>query len=332
MRKGIIAAGNWIADTIKFIHTYPASGNLVTIERTEMGFGGCAHNVLADLARLKTDIPLYAGGCIGNDALGDELIQTINNMGINGSALCRVEAATSYTDVMADMTSGTRTFFHHRGANATFGPEHVEPITAPARIFHLGYLLLLDKMDEEDAEYGVVAARVLKSLQERGYHTSVDVVSEQGDRFRRIVLPCLPYIDYLILNEVEAGACCAMNLRDEQGKILLPEIEKAARYLMENGVGKACVIHFPEGGLGIMQDDKSVFVPSFHVPAKEIISSVGAGDAFCATILYALHEEIPMKQSIRMANAAAWFNLHSATSTAGAPSLEELNRFLLNHK
>lgn len=331
MRKGIIAAGNWVADTVKFIRTYPTPGNLVTIERTEKGFGGCAHNVLADLAKLETGIPLYAGGCVGNDALGNELIQAIDDMGIDGSALCRVEAATSYTDVMSDMMTGARTFFHHRGANAAFGPEHVESIDIPARIFHLGYLLLLDRMDEEDAEYGVVAARVLKSLQERGYLTSVDVVSEEGDRFRRIVLPCLPYIDYLILNEVEAGACCAMTLRDEQGKILLPEVERAARYLMENGVGKACVIHFPEGGFGL-QDGTPVFVPSFHVPAEEIVSSVGAGDAFCATMLYALHEEIPMQKAISMANAAAWFNLHSATSTDGAPTLEDLNRFLSNHK
>ena len=75
MRKGIIAAGNWVADTVKFIRTYPTPGNLVTIERTEKGFGGCAHNVLADLAKLETGIPLYAGGCVGNDALGNELVQ-----------------------------------------------------------------------------------------------------------------------------------------------------------------------------------------------------------------------------------------------------------------
>lgn len=330
MRRGIVSAGNWLADTVKFIRTYPAPGNLVTIERVEKGFGGCAHNVLADLAGLQSGLPLYAGGCVGKDALGDELMAAISSMGIDGSAMCRVDAATSYTDVMADMAKGTRTFFHHRGANAAFGPEHVDCIDAPARIFHLGYLLLLDRMDEADEEYGVVAARVLKSLQDRGYQTSVDVVSEEGDRFRRIVLPCLPYIDYLILNEVEAGACCAMELRDEKGDILLSQVEKAAHYLIQNGIGKACVIHFPEGGVGV-QGGNSVFVPSFHVPAEEIVSSVGAGDAFCATMLYALHEEQPMDQALRMANAAAWFNLHSATSTDGAPTLNEINEFLSNH-
>ena len=76
MRKGIVSAGNWLSDTIKFISHYPAVGNLVTIEKIDQGFGGCAHNVLADLARMQTGIPLYAGGCVGKDALGDEIFST----------------------------------------------------------------------------------------------------------------------------------------------------------------------------------------------------------------------------------------------------------------
>ena len=58
MRRGIISAGNWLADTVKFIPTFPSPGNLVTIEKVEVGFGGCSHNVLVDLAQLETDIPL----------------------------------------------------------------------------------------------------------------------------------------------------------------------------------------------------------------------------------------------------------------------------------
>ena len=71
LRKGIISAGSWLVDTVKFIDKYPVSGNLVTIDKIEIGLGGCAHNVLVDLARLSTDMPLYAGGCIGTDANGD---------------------------------------------------------------------------------------------------------------------------------------------------------------------------------------------------------------------------------------------------------------------
>lgn len=332
MRRGIISAGNWLSDTIKFISHYPAVGNLVTIEKIDQGFGGCAHNVLADLARMQTGIPLYAGGCVGRDALGDEIFSTCEKLGINAEGICRVDAATSYTDVMADMSNGTRTFFHHRGANAEFGPEHVEKITAEAKIFHLGYLLLLDRMDFKDEEYGVVAARVLDGLQKRGYKTSVDVVSEEGNRFREVILPCLPYMDYFIVNEVEAGACFGRNLRDAEGNILLDEVKAAARFLMESGVGEAVAIHFPEGGYGLRKSGEECYEPSFRVEPKDIVSSVGAGDAFCAAMLYALHEELPLSKSLRVANAAARFNLFSATSTDGAPTIAEIEKFLSQHE
>lgn len=328
MRRGIISAGNWLSDTIKFISHYPAVGNLVTIEKIDQGFGGCAHNVLADLARMQTGIPLYAGGCVGKDALGDEIFATCEKLGINAEGICRVDAATSYTDVMADMSNGTRTFFHHRGANAEFGPEHVEKITAEAKIFHLGYLLLLDRMDAKDEEYGVVAARVLDGLRKRGYKTSVDVVSEEGNRFREVILPCLKYMDYFIVNEVEAGACFGRNLRDAEGNILLDEVKAAARFLMESGIGEAVAIHFPEGGYGLRKSGEECYEPSFRVEPKDIVSSVGAGDAFCAAMLYALHEELPLSKSLRVANAAARFNLFSATSTDGAPTIAEIEEFL----
>ena len=328
MRRGIVSAGNWLVDTIKFIRTYPAAGNLVTIEKIESGFGGCAHNVLADLAHLESGIPLYAGGCVGCDAQGDAIMSAIERMGIDAEGMCRVDAATSYTDVMADMTTGTRTFFHHHGANALFGGEQVEKIKAEAKIFHLGYLLLLQRMDAADEEYGIVAARGLDGLQRRGYLTSVDVVSEEGDRFREVILPCLKYMSYFIVNEIEAGACFGHSLRDAQGEILLDEVEAAARFLLEQGVNEAVVNHFPEGGFGMKASGEKCFEPSFRVAASEIVSSVGAGDAFCAAMLYALHEELPLSRALQTANAAARFNLYNATATDGAPTLREIEEFL----
>ena len=77
MRTGIIAAGTWLADLIKFIPYYPAPGNLVSIEKEEVGLGGCAHNVLMDLAKLQSGLPLYAAGCIGKDAYGDLILKTV---------------------------------------------------------------------------------------------------------------------------------------------------------------------------------------------------------------------------------------------------------------
>ena len=328
MRKGIVSAGNWLVDTIKFIGTYPTAGNLVTIEKIESGFGGCSHNVLADLAHLKTDLPLYAGGCVGKDALGDDIMAGIEKLGINADGMCRVDAATSYTDVMADMSAGTRTFFHHRGANAHLSPQLIDAIECNAKIFHLGYLLLLDQLDAADEEYGVVAARVLHSLQQRGYKTSVDMVSEVSERVRKVVLPALKYTDYLIINEVEAGVCCERTLRSAEGEILLDQVAEAARELMNYGVGEVCLIHFPEGGYILTRNGDTLYCPTIPVAHEDIVSTVGAGDAFCAGALYALHEGYAPREILMFANASARFNLYGATSTSAAPSLKQITNYL----
>lgn len=330
MRKGIISMGNWLVDSVKFIDVYPTKGNLTTIKNVEVGLGGCSHNVLVDLARLQSGLPLYAGGCIGRDAYGQMVLDAIKDNGIDGRYMEVLDGvATSYTDVMSEINGDvTRTFFHCRGANAELDIDRIRKVGVPAKIFHLGYLLLLDQMDKQDPEYGVVAARALKELQEKGFETSVDVVSEEGDRFRGVVLPCLRYTDYLIINEVEAGACCGMDLRCKSGEIDLEKVKEAAASLLEHGVAKMCVIHFPEGGFAMSKDGASEYVPTDMLPKSEIVSSVGAGDAFCAGTLYALHEGYDMVYLLRFANACARFNLRNATSTGGAPTLDTVNEYL----
>lgn len=324
--------GNWLVDCVKLIERYPAPGNLATIRRVETGLGGCAHNVLVDLARMQSGIPLYAGGCIGPDARGRYILDEIRRHGIDDTHMhVAAGTETSYTDVMSETDGGkTRTFFHFRGGNAALGPQHLAAADAPARIFHLGYLLLLDELDKPDPEYGVVAARALHDLQKRGYETSVDVVSEESDRFREIVLPCLPYVDYLIVNEVEAGACCRTALRDADGTLLVDAVAAAARQLIDHGVGKCCIIHFPEGGYALTAQGESRLVASQPVPAAEIVSTVGAGDAFCAGALYAIHERMPLERMLVFANTSARFNLRSATSTGGAPTLAEIETYMNN--
>lgn len=329
MRKGIVSVGNWLVDNLKFIQRYPVAGNLTTIEKEERSLGGCSHNVLVDIARMHTGLPLYAGGCIGDDANGDYVLDEIRRNGIDARYMYRMEhVSTSYTDVMIPLDGTSRTFFHNKGANALLDIDHITPVDVPAKIFHLGYLLLLDRLDAADAEYGTRAARVLCQLQQKGYETSVDVVSEESDRFREIIFPSLPYIDYLIVNEVEAGACYGASLRDGAGQIDLQAVKNALAFLLDKGVRKVCVIHFPEGGYAMKKSGECHYQPVLPLPAHELVSPVGAGDAFCAGMLYMLHEDKPLQEALTFANVSARFNLKHPTSTGGAPTLDEINHFI----
>ena len=176
---GICCGGNWIIDHVKTVTCWPREETLATIVAEEMGTGGSAYNVLVDLARFGLGIPLMGVGLVGDDANGERISSDCKRFGIDAKHLRKAPGApTSYTDVVTVRDTGRRTFFHNRGANALLGPEHFPASGLSCRVFNLGYILLLDKLDEEDPEYGTKAARVLARFQEAGILTSLDVVSE----------------------------------------------------------------------------------------------------------------------------------------------------------
>jgi len=328
-RQGIISAGNWVIDHLKVIDNWPDRGNLSNIKRVAgHALGGCSHNVLVNLARLQTGLPLWAGGIVGDDGDGAHIMDEIRKNGIDDRFMSvRAGVTTSFTDVMSEMNTGVRTFFHYRGANALLDYPDFLNMDTSAKIFHLGYLLLLDAIDLPDDTFGTVAAKVLHLLKSKGYETSVDVVSEQSDRFRKIVTPSLKYVDYLICNEVEAGACAGIELRNAAG-VCREKLSEVARYLFDQGVSSMVVIHFPEGGFAMRRSGEALVVDSFPVSPSEIKSSVGAGDAFCAGALYALHEGWPLDKLLTFANANARFNLLSESSTGGAVPIKQVMDFM----
>ena len=84
------------------------------------------------------------------------------------------------------------------------------------------------------------------------------------------------------------------------------------------------VIHCPEGAFGIEPDGDGLWVPSMTLSQEEIVGSVGAGDAFCAGLLYGSHENWSLSDSILLAHACARASLQCANAIDGAKTLAEL--------
>ena len=322
-RNGLLAGGNWIVDAVKIIDTWPQQDALANIFSTAKGTGGSPFNVLVDLAIMGVPFPLEAVGLVGDDENGRWIVEECNRWKIATTALQNTsEAPTSYTDVMTVQASGRRTFFHARGSNALLESRHFDFGKTNAKIFHLGYLLLLDKLDLPSATHGTVAAEVLARATNAGIKTSIDCVSEDSDRFARIVTPALRHVDTCIMNEFEAGRVTGRKVRN--GETLdRKALREAMDALLEAGVRERVVVHYPEGACILERGGAWHEHGSVRLPNGYIKGAAGAGDAFTAGILFAWHEQRPLDEALRIGVCAAAANLSAETCTGGLKPLAE---------
>lgn len=323
-RSGVLAGGNWIVDQVKIIDTYPQLEQLANIKSQHQGTGGAPYNVLLDLAKLGAEFPLMGAGLVGKDTYGEAILADCARHKIDTRYLKPVpDAPTSFTDVMTVTGTGKRTFFHCRGANALWEAKDLDFNKIKARIFHLGYLLLLDKLDVVNKEGVTGAARLLQAAQNAGMKTCVDVVSEASDRFKAVAIPALKFCDYAIINEYEAGQVAGFKIRKE-GVLDTVSLRHAAGAILQFGVKELIVIHFPEGCFARTRDGKDHWQPSLKVPDKQIAGTAGAGDAFCAGVLFGLHEGWELQRCLLTGVCAAAASLSDPTCTGGMKPLAQV--------
>ena len=187
-RNGIAVAGSVLVDKINEIKAYPQSGELTQIVGLEKAVGGCVPNVALDLKKICPDMMVKAIGKIGNDEEGVYVSEVLSQGGVDVTGFIVDDSdKTSFTEVMS-VINGQRTFFTYPGTSADFGIDDINFENLDVKILHLGYFLLLEKVDQGDG------LAILKKAKELGIQTSIDLVSENSDRYS-LVLPCLPYTD-----------------------------------------------------------------------------------------------------------------------------------------
>ncbi len=325
MADRITLAGNILVDNVKTIASWPEKGMLVPITAMKRAPGGAVPNSGIDLKVLDPSLEVAALGKVGADDAGEFVTAFMAERGLDVSAVRRVpDVPTSFTDVMTLADTGERTFFNMHGADSRLAPEDVDPSAlGGSSIFHLGYLLLLDGLDAEDEEYGTKAARLLAKIRAAGIKTSLDIVSEQSDRFARVVRPALKHCDYVVINEVEGALATGLPAAADCGKPSVESLRRICEAMFGLGVKERVVVHCPDLSVSLGRAGDFAAVPSLDLPKGWIKGTVGAGDAFCAGMLYSFLRDMPPEEGMRLASCAAAMNLAATDSVSGAKPFSE---------
>jgi sugar/nucleoside kinase (ribokinase family) len=313
-RTGIICGGSWCVDRNKLVDHWPEQDTIAVILAEERQGGGNGANASVDLKRLGAPFPVEAVGLVGNDEDGRFLLALCAGNSIDVRQMRVVaDVPTAYTDVMTVQATGRRTFFYRAGSHDRIEPEHFDFAATNAAILHLGLPGTHATMDAPQGGEPSGWTVVLKKARAAGLKTNLELCPIPLEQIASLGRPCLPLLDYLIVNDAEVGALAGV-ATVVAGRVDVGACRDAVRVVMAKSAAQLVVLHFPGGAIAMTRDGHVVEKPSVRVPREAVKGSNGAGDAFAAGMLLGIHEAWPLHQCLALAHASAAASLRSVTT------------------
>ncbi len=322
-RKGIVTAGSWCVDYNKSIADWPAEDTSNEVLAVDRQGGGSGCNMALDLKRLDPDLPVETMGVVGDDDEARFLFAQCDAAGVERSRLLQLAGgATMTVDAFNVKSNGRRTHFYYPGVAAALSPEHFDFSRSNAKFLHLGLPGAHARMDSpwRGEANGWVAT--LAAARREGIATNLELMTTARERVAALARPCLPHLDLLIVNDFEIGAVAGLETR-RAGKADPPAIRAALAAALSQGAMRLAIVHFPEGAIALARDGAGFAVGSVVAPKAAIAGVNGAGDAFAAGALYALHEQRGVEEALRLGHACAAASMRAVSTTAGVGSVAE---------
>lgn len=301
MRSEIVVVGSLNADLVTRVGRFPAPGETVTALDFAIHAGGKGANQAYAAARLGGRVAML--GCVGRDAYGERLMQSLGSAGVDVSLVNRdAEAPTGLALITLD-ASGENQIVVVPGANARLSPELVQ--ANAGRIASAAVVLL-----QLEVPLGVVlaAARIAR---DGGAAVILDPAPAQ-------TLPAslLKCVDFLTPNQSE--------LQTLTGHAVGSEAEHAARSLAD-GSPLRVIVKMGDVGALLVEASGQAFWPALRV---EAVDATGAGDAFNAALAVALAEGRSLTEAGRLAVAAGALCVTRAGAQPSMPTRQEVETAL----
>jgi ribokinase len=283
----ICVVGNAAIDLSLNVARLPSPGETTLALESTSGFGGKGANQAVAAARAGASTLLFAA--VGEDADGDRLIAQLNAEGIDTRHLLRMPCPTDLSIVTVD-AAGENTIVTRNLAAANYRPDRCALHEATRD----GDWIALQGNLSAD-----VTAEVLRTARLCACRTLLNPGPVRFD-----CMPLLADLDVLVVNRVEAATLTALD-----------DPALAAAALHRAGAHDVCVTLGADGVLWCGNHGTRHLAA---VPA-EAVDTVGAGDAFCGTLLAALALNLPMPNALRWAQAVAAYAVARPGAQASFP-------------
>ncbi len=295
--KKCAVIGSINMDMVLSVSRFPAAGETLTGGNFQTVPGGKGANQAVALGRLGATVRM--AGRVGDDAFGRRYLDHFRQNGVDVRAVDAVAGtATGVADILVN-AAGENCIVIAPGANGLCDLEWLDralEATADCEIFLLQLEIPLDTV-----------AEAVRRLRKMGKTILLDPAPA-------VPLPedVLAAVDFLTPNETELKAVTA-GLPEDAG------IEERVRHLV-GGSGRVVVHKRGADGAYIGTRDGIEHVPGFSVRA---VDTTAAGDTFNAGLAAGLAMGWPLRDAVRLANAAGALAVTAYGAQEGMPSLEQ---------
>jgi len=266
--------------------------------------GGVGRNVAENLARLGQAVNLLT--VVGEDQNGDHLIKTIAEAGVNVEAIKRTSLHPTGTYLGVVNTSGElQMALDDMRAMTLLSPDYLRQ---NEHLFRQASLLFLD------ANLPKESLRTAMSLAKAAHLPVCADPTSSG-----LAVKLKPYLKKLRMvtpNSAEAAILTDQAFNTTRRR----EVLQAAKHLVSQGVD-IVIVSMAAFGVCYATSETSGYIPAIQT---KIVDPIGAGDAMTATVLFALLNDMPVDDAVRLGVSAASLTLRHRGTVVPDLSLEEL--------
>ena len=267
-------------------------------------FGGVARNVAENLSRLGHPVRLITA--VGDDQFGAQLLNQITGAGVDtDEVICSTRYSTgSYVGVI-NRAGELQLAFDDMHVIREISSQYLRDRYS---LFKDASLLFVD------ANLPKKTLRTAISLAKRA---KIPIVADPTTTLltHRFV-PYLKEFHLLTPNIHEASIFCDQAIDPSNPEQAL----ETAKYLVSKGV-QIVIITLAEFGVCYATSETSGFIPAIRT---EILDPTGGGDALSAAVVFALINDIPIDDAVRLGVSAASLTLKHRGAVLPDLSLEKL--------
>ncbi|HIK45337.1 MAG TPA: carbohydrate kinase [Leptolyngbyaceae cyanobacterium M65_K2018_010] len=289
--------------------------------------GGAPANVATALAKLGTPVGFI--GCVGPDAQGDRLAQTLSQAGVNCEGLQRSAAAPTRVVLVRRDAQGERSFVGFSQADPTgFADAQLDPEQISPHWFAAADYLVMGTLGLAYPKLQASMAKAMQWAQQYGLATVVDLnwrpqFWPQPELAPSQIRRWLDQVDILKLNQAEA-----------QWLFQTPEAEAIQRALPR---AKLVLVTAGAAGCQYATPTWQGQVPAFAVDCED---TTGAGDSFLAAFIHQLVRQgrpllkdlDQLRAAVQYASAAGALTTTQAGAMAAQPDAKAVEAFLYLHQ